>query len=133
MRTLSPAGRAVVNDPEIVDYNNAYRRLSDAALARSGGTLSDLGRRKSANYMTGTGRLAKDYLGPNGELLVEDSSEDDGSSSGEEGQRGRKAARTFEKSTGDPDTPDSQRQVKSLLAAAEEERKSWVKLADGGM
>jgi hypothetical protein len=116
----------VVNDPEIVDYNNAYRRLSDAALARSGGTLSDLGRRKSANYMTGTGRLAKDYLGPDGELLVEDSSEDDGSSSGEEGQRGRKAARTFEKSTGDPDTTDSQRQVKSLLAAAEEERKSWV-------
>jgi len=65
-RTMSPAGRAVLNDPEIVDYNNAYRRLSDAALARSGGSLSELGRRKSSNYMVGTGRLAKDYLGPDG-------------------------------------------------------------------
>lgn len=133
LRNLSPAGRAVVNDPEIVDYNNAYRRLSDAALARSAGTLSDLGRRRSANYMSGTGRLAKDYLGPDGELLVEDSSEDDGSSSGEEGQRGRKAARNFEKSPGGPESPDSERQAKSLLGAAEAERKSWAKLADVGI
>lgn len=114
LRNLSPAARAALNDPEIADYNNAYRRLSDAALARSGGSLSELGKRKPSNYMTGTGRLAKDYLSPDGELLVEDSSEDDGSSSGEEGQRGRKTAR--------PEKPDSQREVESLLAAAEEER-----------
>ena len=121
---MSPAGRAVLNDPEVVDYNNAYRRLSDAALARSGGSLSELGRRKSSNYMVGTGRLAKDYLGPDGELLVEESSEDDVSSSEDEGQRGRKSARSIEQlkapSSG---SPESQRQVKSLLAAAEEERK----------
>jgi hypothetical protein len=119
LRNLSPAGRAALNDPEIVDYNNAYRRLSDAALARSGGSLSELGKRKPSNYMTGTGRLAKDYLGPDGELLVEDSSEDNGSSSGEEGHRGRKTARA--------EAPDGQRQVKSLLAAAEEERRLWTK------
>ena len=123
-RTMSPAGRAVLNDPEIVDYNNAYRRLSDAALARSGGSLSELGRRKSSNYMVGTGRLAKDYLGPDGELLVEESSEDDISSSEDEGQRGRKSARSIEQLKAPSSaSPESQRQVKSLLAAAEEERK----------
>ena len=122
-RTMSPAGRAVLNDPEIVDYNNAYRRLSDAALARSGGSLSELGRRKSSNYMVGTGRLAKDYLGPDGELLVEESSEDDISSSEDEGQRGRKSARSIEQLKAPASaSPESQRQVKSLLAAAEEER-----------
>ncbi|KAK4100515.1 adenine nucleotide alpha hydrolases-like protein [Parathielavia hyrcaniae] len=123
LRNLSPAGRAVLNDPDILDYNNAYRRLSDAALARSGGSLSELGKRKSSNYAPGSGRLAKDYLGPDGELLVEDSSEDEGSSSGEEGQerqRGRKADRSVDNLKSS--SPDAQRQAKSLLAAAEEER-----------
>lgn len=115
LRNMSPAGRAVINDPEIVDYNNAYRRLSDAALALSQGSLSELGKKKNSNYMTGNGRLAKDYLGPDGELLVEDSSEDNGSSSGEEDDRGRKAARA--------EIVEAQREAKSLLAAAEEERK----------
>jgi hypothetical protein len=125
LRTLSPAGRAVLNDPDVLDYNNAYRRLSDAALARSGGSLSELGRRKSSNYMAASGRLAKDYLGPDGELLVEDSSEDSGGSSGEEGRRGRKAARSSDnlKSAGGSGSPEAPRQVKSLLAAAEEERR----------
>lgn len=124
-RTLSPGGRAVLNDPEILDYNNAYRRLSDAALARSGGSLSELGRRKSSNYMAGTGRLAKDYLSPDGEVLVEDSSEDNESlSEDDEGQRGRKAARNLDSITsGAGASPESQRQAKSLLAAAEEERR----------
>jgi hypothetical protein len=124
-RTLSPAGRAVLNDPDILDYNNAYRRLSDAALARSGGSLSELGRRKSANYMAGTGRLAKDYLGPDGELLVEDSSEDHESSSEDEAQRGRKSARSVDnlKAPESSGSAESQKQAaKSLLAAAEEER-----------
>ncbi len=126
-RTLSPAGRAVLNDPEILDYNNAYRRLSDAALARSGGSLSELGRRKSSNYMAGTGRLAKDYLSPDGELLVEESSEDNESMSEDEGQRGRKVARNLDNITsGAGASPESQRQAKSLLAAAEEERRFSV-------
>lgn len=130
-RTLSPAGRAVLNDPEILDYNNAYRRLSDAALARSGGSLSELGRRKSSNYMTGTGRLVKDYLAPDGELLVEETSEDNDSSSEDEGDRGRKTARNLDnlKAPNTSGSPESQRQAKSLLAAAEEERKWWAKPA----
>ncbi|KAL2149340.1 hypothetical protein VTH82DRAFT_8688 [Thermothelomyces myriococcoides] len=119
LRNLSPAGRAVLNDPEITDYNNAYRRLSDAALARSGGSLSELGRRRTSNYTAETGRLAKDYMSPDGELLPEDSSDDNGSSSGEEGQRGRKTARP--EATPKPEG-GAQREVKSLLAAAEEER-----------
>lgn len=123
-RALSPAGRAVLNDPDILDYNNAYRRLSDAALARSGGSLSELGRRKNSNYMTGNGRLQKDYLGPDGELLIEESSDEGGSSSDEEGRRGRRAARTFDKAQtkSSSESPEAQRQVRSLLAAAEEER-----------
>ncbi|KAL1841881.1 hypothetical protein VTJ49DRAFT_6480 [Mycothermus thermophilus] len=124
LRTLSPAGRAVINDPEIIDYNNAYMRLSNAALARSGGVLSELGRKPSANYLAETGRLEKDYLGPDGEVLVEDSSDDNGSSSAEEGERGRKAARSFEdlKSTSPASGSEEKKPIKSLLAAAEEER-----------
>ncbi|KAL2119805.1 hypothetical protein VTJ04DRAFT_6766 [Mycothermus thermophilus] len=125
LRNLSPAGRAVINDPEIIDYNNAYRRLSNAALARSGGILSELGRKPSANYLSETGRLAKDYMGPDGELLLEDSSDEQGSSSGEEGERGRKAARSFENlksTTPGSGSTETKKPVKSLLAAAEEER-----------
>jgi hypothetical protein len=128
-RTLSPAGRGVLNDPDILAYNNAYRRLSDAALAQSRGSLSELGKRKGSNYMTGNGRLVKDYLGPDGEPLVEDSTDDNGSSSDEEGQRGRKAARSSDNrasqnGSASPETQrQAQRQAKSLLAAAEEERR----------
>lgn len=132
-RALSPAGRAVLNDPEIIDYNNAYRRLSDAALARSGGSLSELGLRKKSDNAAGDGRLAKDYLSPDGDILAEDSSEDNGSSSSDEGERGRKAARSFE-SAKPPSTstsPEAKRQVRSLLAAAEEERKCLQAKAGG--
>lgn len=122
-RPLSPAGRAMLGETQGFDINNAYRRLSDAALARSGGSLSELGRRKKSDDAVGSGRLAKDYLGPDGELLVEESSEDDASSS-EEDERGRKAARSLDnlKAATGPSSPEDQKQVRSLLAAAEEER-----------
>ncbi|KAK1759702.1 hypothetical protein QBC47DRAFT_114438 [Echria macrotheca] len=124
-RQMSPAGRAMLGDALDIDYNNAYRRLSDAALARSGGSLSELGRRKKSDDVAGTGRLTKDYLGPDGELLAEDSSEDNASSSEDEGERGRKAARSFgsatQKETGSG-SPETTRTPRSLLAAAEEER-----------
>ncbi|GAB1315985.1 UspA domain-containing protein [Madurella fahalii] len=124
-RPLSPAGQTMLGDNQNVDYNNAYRRLSDAALARSGGSLSELGRRKRSNDAARNGRLAKDYLGPDGELLAEDSSDDNGgSSSDEENERGRKTARSFDnlKSPDGPESSGSQKKVRSLLAAAEEER-----------
>ncbi|KAL2262872.1 hypothetical protein VTK26DRAFT_9198 [Humicola hyalothermophila] len=122
-RPLSPAGRALLNSDQGFDISNAYRKLSDAALARSGGSLAELGRRKRSDDGLGDGRLAKDYLSPDGDLLVEESSEDDGSTS-EEDQRGRKASRSTDnlKASTGSSTPAAQKQVRSLLAAAEEER-----------
>lgn len=128
-RALSPAGAAFLADSKKFDMQNAYRRLSDFNIRRSGGgSLSELPMRgTSAN---GSGRLTKDYISPDGEELPEDSSEDNhSSSSDEEGERGRKTARSFtdEKSPQPSESPvDSRKaghQSLSLLAAAEEERK----------
>ncbi|KAK3316373.1 hypothetical protein B0H66DRAFT_293117 [Apodospora peruviana] len=126
-RQMSPAGRAMLGAQD-VDYNNAYRRLSDAALLMSGGSLSELGRRKRSDELANSGRLTKDYLSPHGDLLEEDSSDDNaGSSSEDEGERGRKTARIYEdhgKGLGSPAsiTPETKRTARSMLAAAEEER-----------
>ncbi|KAK4230127.1 hypothetical protein QBC38DRAFT_55547 [Podospora fimiseda] len=121
-RPLSPAGRALL-DNKPIELNNAYRRLSDAVLARSGGSLGELGRRKKSDEASNNGRLAKDYLGPDGELLVEESSDDAGASSSEEDERGRKAARGADLKPKDASaSPEAKRQAQSLLAAAEEER-----------
>lgn len=124
-RALSPAGAAFLADSHY-DMQNAYRRLSDLNIMRSGGSLSELPMRG-----TNGGRLKKDYISPDGEELLEDSSEDNhSSSSDEEGEhRGRKAARSFsdDKSPQPSESPvDSRKagqQTLSLLAAAEEERK----------
>ncbi|KAB5542887.1 hypothetical protein GE09DRAFT_969137 [Coniochaeta sp. 2T2.1] len=125
-RHLSPAGRSVLSEGQAVDFHNAYRRLSDANLAFSGGSLSELSRRKKSDEEAGYGRLEKDYLGPDGEVLPDDSSDDDGANSSEEDEdeRGRKAARSFD-GRGVSDTnsksPETTRKSLSLLAAAEEE------------
>ncbi|KAJ9156907.1 Universal stress protein [Coniochaeta hoffmannii] len=126
-RHLSPAGRAVLNESQALDFQNAYRRLSDANLAFSGGSLSELSRRKKSDESAGYGRLEKDYLGPDGEELPDDSSDENGASSSEdEDNRGRKAARTFDSRGGGSDagskSPETTRQSLSLLAAAEAER-----------
>ncbi|RKU48640.1 hypothetical protein DL546_009134 [Coniochaeta pulveracea] len=124
-RHLSPAGRAILQDSQTLDLNNAYRRLSDARLAISGGSLSELPTRKRTDDVAGSGRLAKSYLSPDGDLLPDDSSDDEASSSEEEGHRGRKAARAFDKAeagSASSQSPESTRIPKSLLAAAEEER-----------
>ena len=126
-RPLSPGAQLLQHDKLDIDINNAYRRLSDAALARSGGSLSELGRRKKSEEGPGSGRLAKDYVSPDGDL-VEESSDDNGSSSEDEGERGRKTARSFggskAPSTGSA-SPETTRTARSLLAAAEEERKCF--------
>ncbi|CAK7221823.1 hypothetical protein SCUCBS95973_004630 [Sporothrix curviconia] len=128
-RALSPAGAAFLAESQGYDMQNAYRRLSDFNILRSGGgSLSELPMRNSG--ANGTGRLAKDYLSPDGEELPEDSSDDNNSlSSDEEGEsRGRKTARSFtdEKSPKPSESPVDARkpgpQSLSLLAAAEEER-----------
>jgi nucleotide-binding universal stress UspA family protein len=120
----------MLGNNQTVDYQNAYRRLSDANLARSGGSLSELTRRKRSDDVVG--RLQKDYLSPDGDLLPDDSSDDHGgSSSDEEGERGRKASRPFDDGDRDSNSgapgsqsPQTTRKTLSLLAAAEEERKS---------
>ncbi|KAK4462733.1 hypothetical protein QBC42DRAFT_76965 [Cladorrhinum samala] len=123
-RQMSPAGRAILeSNNQPIDLENAYRRLSDAALLRSGGSLAELTRRKKSDEASNNGRLTRDYLGPNGELLIEESSEDDVPSSSEEDDRGRKAARTADlKAKPSSASPEATRQARSLLAAAEEER-----------
>jgi hypothetical protein len=131
---------AVLDDGRVVDLSNAFRRLSDAKLALNGPAhLAELSRRRQARQGS-VGRLEKDYLGPDGEDLLEDSSEDDRSTSDDEGERGRTMApRSVDggsnagRSEDEPPTPrsligsrgsdgSSHRVSKSLLAAAEEER-----------
>jgi hypothetical protein len=126
----------VTKDGRIIDMNSAYRRLSDANLAKSAGGLSSLSeksRRRRTNSGDavipeddGGGRLEKDYTG---EDALEDSSDEDARSSDEERSRGRKK----EVQGNDKDGPESQtigmgrakgpRTARSLMAAAEEERK----------
>lgn len=126
-RHLSPAGRAFVEETYGVDMSNAYRRLSDANLLRSGGSLAEIGRKKKFDDNPDGGRLAKDYLTPDGDDLYDDSSDDQDDSNAEEGERGRKAARNFDGLSPDSDKAgakaDKDRTALSLLAAAEEERK----------
>ncbi|KAF4595602.1 Usp family protein [Ophiocordyceps camponoti-floridani] len=121
---LSPS-RGMLNDGQPFD-KGAYRRLSDAALAVSGGSLSQLPLRKRTEEV-GEGRLIKDYLGPDGEHL--DSSDDDEPHSSDDEDRGRKTApRTLnsgargEHSKSRSPSGREERQSLSLLAAAEQER-----------
>ncbi|KAK5995157.1 hypothetical protein PT974_03553 [Cladobotryum mycophilum] len=125
-RSRSPAtfSPLMLDGGKVVDMSNAYRRLSDANLAFSSGSLAQLPLRKRTEEV-GEGRLIKDYLGPDGEHL--DSSEDDEPFSSDDEDRGRKT---------DPRSLDSEaiengqksgsekgeRKTLSLLAAAEEER-----------
>lgn len=119
----SPTHRTYLNDGQVIDMNSAYRRLSDANLAVSSGSLSKLPMRKQSEE-AGEGRLIKDYLGPDGEHL--DSSEDEEPSSTDDEDRGRKKApRSL-----NPDVKGEgsksrshERKTLSLLAAAEQERK----------
>ncbi|TQV97537.1 hypothetical protein V2A60_006711 [Cordyceps javanica] len=134
-RSKSPAvprdpNQVMLSDGRIVDMNNAYRRLSDANLAFSSGSLSQLPMRKRSDD-AGAGRLVKDYLGPDGEHL--DSSDDDEPPSSDDEDRGRKKApRSLNPDAkGETDDDDdvshphsggSKRAPLSLLAAADEDR-----------
>lgn len=122
-RGLSPAGRAFLRD-EGLDMQTAYRRLSDANLMKSGGSLSALPMRKYTDGDGKLGRLNKDYLSPDGEELA-DTSDDDANytSDDDEASRGRKAARSFPDDTKSATGANKNgRRPLTLLAAAEEER-----------
>jgi nucleotide-binding universal stress UspA family protein len=118
-QTLNP-GTAMLDDGTIVDLSSAYRRLSDANLAYSTGSLSTLPMRKREN--SESGRMVKDYLGPDGEVLG--SSEDDEPYSSDDEDRGRKKApRSLNPDVVGQSSDDKERRKSlSLLAAAEEER-----------
>lgn len=108
---MQTPGKFVTDSGKVIDMNSAYRRLSDAALIKSGGGLSSLPTNPvSQRVHLGTGeslsptgevRLQKDYYEPgeNGEAAVESSDEDPQSGSSEDehwGQRylrGRKRGR----------------------------------------
>ncbi|KAI8948986.1 hypothetical protein F4801DRAFT_591442 [Xylaria longipes] len=132
LRSSSPFGNASKRPPpqsntlmldngEVVDMNNAYRRLSDANLIYGGSSLASLARKKPDDS-DGYGRIAKDNLSPYGELLP-DESDDDANSSDEENERGRKLTTRAES---EDDRTASRGTAKSLLAAVEDERKQMA-------
>ncbi|CAG8956419.1 hypothetical protein HYFRA_00003802 [Hymenoscyphus fraxineus] len=135
------SNRFVLNDGRVIDMNSAYRRLSDANLALSGGNLSTLGnRRRKGSSRDGSdpdgGRLEKDYVPVDGEDAV-DSSDDDEHTSDDEGTRGRKAqSRGRNREKAEHSRTESHTTIgmgrgkgprgaaQSLMAAAEEEREA---------
>lgn len=111
-------GTLMLDNGQIVDMNNAYRKLSDANLIYGGSGLASLARKKAADS-DGLGRIEKDNMSPYGELLSDEDSDDDANSSDEESQRGRKLTTRADEQRGSSAPASS---AKSLLAAAEEER-----------
>lgn len=120
-------GLVVSSTGQVIDMNNAYRRLSDANLIFGGSSLAHYARKKPEGE--GLGRVDKDNMSPYGDLLPSDESDDTGgNSSDEEADRGRKLTTRAEAATGGT-AGHGQRRVQSLLAAAEEERKYYNSLA----
>jgi len=134
MNLMTTPGKYVVSDSgHVIDIDNAYRRLSDAALLKSRGSLSTLPARKDFNKETGEQiapdggvRLAKDYTAIDEDAVQ--SSDDDALESDEEDNtgeslRGRGRTRKGSNENLLDDEEDEERKPKSLLAAAEQERK----------
>ncbi|TVY19902.1 Uncharacterized protein LARI1_G001572 [Lachnellula arida] len=138
-RSSSPSvelSKFTLDDGRTIDMTSAYRRLSDANLALSGGRLSSLsgkGRRRTnsgdAIDPLNGGRLEKDYTGDD---ALADSSDEDEHSSDEERTRGRKKTVKRQNGESSEDHPEAKtlgmgrakgpRTALSLMAAAEEER-----------
>ena len=131
-------GKFVSETGKVIDLRNAYRKLSDANIMKSGSSLSSYGTKDAASRARlGSGetmspdgelRLAKDlYAKEDGEEAIESS--DDAASSDDDIARGRQRSRPESEedesrtSTG-KSTLQSRKSAQSLLAAAEEERLS---------
>lgn len=135
---LSPdPTKFTLKDGRVIDMTSAYRRLSDANLALSGGGLSSLSSKKNRRGTNSgdaadphSARLEKDYTPIDGEDAVADSSDEDTHSSDEDRHRGRQ--KTGRGDRVEEDHPESRtigmgqakgpRTALSLMAAAEEER-----------
>lgn len=129
------SAKLTLDDGTTVDMNSAYRRLSNANLARSDGSLSKLSRATRGRITSGgkrgpnSARLEKDYTYQEGEDAVE-SSDEELNTSDEEGLRGRRKDGKAKDEDSDPEAQTlgmgkakGPRQTLSLMAAAEEERK----------
>lgn len=122
-RPAAPQGNTyMLDNGEIFDMNNAYRRLSDANLIYGGSSLASLARKKPDDT-DGYGRIAKDNLSPYGELLPDESDDEAPNTSDEENERGRKMT-TRAESEDEHAGPNGA--AKSLMAAVEDERKKVV-------
>ena len=134
---MKGANQYISETGQVIDMNSAYRRLSDGAILRSRGALSNLPIRKGSDPSRGEQlapdggiRLTKDY---NDEGALESS--DDSSDSSDEGwnadgQRGRVRTRSDDGELVPELGFKEGRQPKSLLAAAEQERKCTIHIGD---
>lgn len=133
---VSASNNTLVTDSgKRIDGDTAYRKLSDSALAQSEGGLSSLPNRKGSDPATGTVtapgggvRLTTDDDGEDS-AAVESSENDSDSSDWEDGwssnkKRERGRQRTRKESGGVDRMGRDIITAKSLLAAAEQERKS---------
>ncbi|MBE7180916.1 MAG: hypothetical protein INR71_06860, partial [Terriglobus roseus] len=144
---LMPDPRKYVSDSgKVIDMSNAYRRLSDANLMRSGGNLANLPSRKGSDPEKGESRapdggvrLEKDYFADDDndddddddEEALDDSDDDADDDEDEDGwgskkRRGRQRRRS---KLGDAESSESpaaasDRRPSSLMEAAEDERKT---------
>lgn len=134
-------GKYHTDSGKVIDMSSAYRRLSDAALLRSGGKLANLPSRKGSDPVKGESlapdgstRLEKDYFADDDEDEdAVETSDEEGRTSDEDGlgsekRRGRGRTRKEIEEKDDGESPAAgdhdKKKPKSLLAAAEEERKT---------
>ncbi|KFY22292.1 hypothetical protein V493_06708 [Pseudogymnoascus sp. VKM F-4281 (FW-2241)] len=126
---IGPSNMLVMDSGAVVDKDSAYRRLSDANLARAGGSFSTLTgkvRRRTDSNDKRDQRLQKDYTFTGAEDAVESSDE---ASTDEDNPRGRKSEGRISKGDDHPESKtigmgraQGPRTAQSLMAAAEEER-----------
>lgn len=132
LNLMSDPKKYVTDSGKVLDMQSAYRRLSDAALLRSGGALSTLPSRKGSDPAKGESlapgggvRLATDDFGDEGAIESSEDDDSEGSSDGDGwGARKRRGRRRTRQSDGTEKHGADRKTPKSLLAAAEDERKS---------
>lgn len=137
---MSDPSKFVTDSGEEIDLHNAYRRLSDAALLRSGGSLSALGERNLSDSLKGEitapgggMRMQKDVLGEAEEEAVNSTDDEVDSDESfldeawsERHHRGRGRTRRSKPGSADEKSASlgkGNSEPRSLLAAAEDERK----------
>ncbi|EKG13143.1 Universal stress protein A [Macrophomina phaseolina MS6] len=121
---LTDPSKYVTESGKSIDMNSAYRRLSDAALLRSGGSLASLASRKGSDPTKGESispgggvRLEKDYYADADDDAIESTDEEDDSDvDSDDESRGRRRRRSSN------NTEIKSKLPKSLLAAAEDDR-----------